>query len=84
MAPTVLRNIIHLYGTDTASISVETNDEKTGFISTVGVIFIYDPPNGEIIEQLRQIERLAERRMVSVHKIVFPEDTLPTAEVAGR
>ena len=44
----------------------------------------YDPPNGEIIEQLRQIERATERRMVAVHKIRFPEDAEPKAELATR
>ena len=43
-----------------------------------------NPPNGEIIEQLRQIERATERRMVAVHKIRFPEDAEPTADLATR
>jgi hypothetical protein len=47
-------------------------------------MFFYDPPNGEIVEQFRQIERANERRMVAVHKIVFPEDAEPTAELATR
>ncbi len=79
VAPTVLRSIITLYGPDKASMSVETADQQTGARSTAGVIFFYDPPNGEIIEQLRQIERVAERRMVAVHKIIFPEDEAPAA-----
>jgi hypothetical protein len=82
VAPTVLRSIISLYGTDTASMSVETADQQTGARSTAGVIFFYDPPNSEIIEELRQIERAAERRMVAVHKIVFPEDESSRAQVA--
>jgi hypothetical protein len=84
VAPIVLRSIITLYGTDKASMSVETADQETGARTTAGVIFFYDPPNGEIIEQLRQIERVAERRMVAVHKIVFPEDTAATAQTASR
>jgi hypothetical protein len=36
-----------------------------------------DPPNGEIIEQFRQIERSTERRMVAVREIRFPEDVAP-------
>lgn len=74
VAPTVLRSIITLYGTDKASMSVETTDQQSGARSTAGVIFFHDPPNGDIIEQLRQIERETERRMVAVHKIIFPED----------
>ena len=80
VAPIVVRSIITLYGTDKASMSVETADQQTGARSTAGVIFFYDPPNGEIIEQLRQIERATERRMVGVHKIVFPEDDAPMVE----
>jgi len=80
VAPIVVRSIITLYGMDKASMSVETADQETGARSPAGVIFFHDPPNGEIIEQLRQIERVAERRMVAVHKIVFPEDAEPTAE----
>jgi hypothetical protein len=41
-------------------------------------------PTVKIIEQLRQIERVAERRMVAVHKIVFPEDGASPAEAADR
>jgi len=84
VAPTLLRSIIILYGTDTASMSVEMADQQTGARSPAGVIFFYDPPNGEIIEQLRQIERVAERRMVAVHKIVFPEAGASPAEAAAR
>jgi hypothetical protein len=42
-------------------------------------MMFHDPPNGEIIEQLRQLERTAERRMIAVHKIRFPEDEATTA-----
>jgi len=84
VAPIVWRSIITLYGTDKASMSVETADQETGARSPAGVIFFYDPPNGEIIEQLRQIERATERRMVAVHKIVFPEDVEPTVDLAAR
>lgn len=47
-------------------------------------MFFYDPPNGEIIERLRQIDRATERRMVAVHKIFFPEDTAAAAQIASR
>jgi hypothetical protein len=50
----------------------------------VGSIFFCDPPNGEIIEQFRQMERATERRMVAVHKIRFPEDEAPVASLTAR
>jgi len=84
VAPIVVRSIITLYGTDKASMSVETADQETGARTTAGVISFYDPPNAEIIEQLRQIERVAERRMVAVHKIIFPEDEAPVASLTAR
>ena len=42
------------------------------------------PPNGEIIEQLRQIERATEKRMVAVREIRFAEAAPPTADRAIR
>jgi hypothetical protein len=84
VAPVVLRGIVALYGTDMASFTVDTADQETGARRITGVMFFYDPPNGEIIEQLRQIERATERRMVAVHKIIFPEDTESTAKPAIR
>ena len=42
-------------------------------------MFFHDPPNGELIEQFRQIERATERRMIAVHKVVFPEEIAATA-----
>ena len=64
-------------------MSVDTA-QPAGGRAAFGAMFFYDPPNGEIIEQLRQMERETERRMVAVHKIVFPEDAEPTAELATR
>ena len=84
VAPAFVRQYVGLFGTDKACTSVDTFDQDTGARAVAGMMFFYDPPNGEIVEQFRQIERATERRMVAVHKIVFPEDTLPTAEVAGR
>ena len=84
VAPTLVRQYVGLFGTDKACTSVETFDQDTGAQAVAGMMFFYDPPNGEIIEQFRQIERATEKRMVAVHKIIFPEDALPTAEVAGR
>ena len=84
VAPALLRQIVALYGVDKVSMTVETADQKTGGRVTAGVIFFCDPPNGEIVEQFRQMERETERRMVAVHKIIFPEDTESTAKPATR
>jgi hypothetical protein len=65
-------------------MSVDTVDQDTGDRGVAGVLFFYDPPNGEIVEQFRQIERATERRTVAVHKIRFPEDVEPTADLATR
>src|SRR5260370_12574774 len=87
VAPVVLRSsVVGLFGTDNVSMSVDTVDQDTGAraYAGVGVMLFCDPPNGEIVEQFRQIERATERRMVAVHKIVFPEDVTATPEVASR
>lgn len=61
-------------------MSVETIDQDTGARKVAGTMFSsYDPPNGEIVEQFRLIERATERRMVAVHKIRFPEETAPAS-----
>jgi len=84
VAPVFMRAFaIVFYGADKVSMSVETVDRETGYRSLLGVMYFHDPPNGEIIEQFRQIERTTERRMVAVHKIVFPEDATLTAGVAS-
>jgi hypothetical protein len=75
VAPAVLRSVIVLYGANKVSMSVEGAEQDTGERRAAGVIFFSDPPNGEIIEQFRQLERATEKRMVAVHKIVFPEDS---------
>ena len=82
VAPAVLRLIVIMYGVDKVSMTVETAERNTGGRVTAGILFFSDPPNGEIIEQFRQMERETERRMVAVHKIVFPEDAETTAEKA--
>jgi hypothetical protein len=82
VAPALLRHIVGFYGTDMISMTVETVDEHTGGRTLSGLIFFHDPPNGEIVEQFRQIERATERRMVAVHTIVFPEDESSRAQVA--
>jgi hypothetical protein len=85
VAPVVLRSyVVGLFGTDKVSMTVDTVDQDTGIRSVAGVMFFYDPPNGEIVEQFRQIERATERRMVAVHKIRFPEDAAPSAQAATR
>ena len=84
VAPAVVRQFVGLIGTDKACTSLEMFEQDTGARTVQGLMFFHDPPNGEIIEQLRQIERATERRMVGVHKIVFPEDAEPTANLATR
>ena len=83
VAPVVFRAIVGLMGADKVSMTVETADQKTGDRTVLGVMLFHDPPNGEIVEQFRQIERATERRMVAVHKIVFPEDATATAQIAS-
>ena len=81
VAPVFMRTLaIGLYGEDKVSMSVETVDRETGDRSLLGVMYFHDPPNGEIIEQFRQIERATERRMVAVHKVVFPENMSARAQ----
>jgi hypothetical protein len=82
VAPVVLRNFVGLYGVDKASITLEVVDQSPGGRKIAGVMLFSDPPNREIIEQLRQIERATERRMVGVHKIIFPEDAAPKTALA--
>jgi len=82
VAPVLLRHIVGFYGTDKVSMTVETVDQQTGLRKWAGLMFFHDPPNGEMIEQFRQIERATERRMAAVHKIVFPEDESSRAQVA--
>jgi len=75
----VLRSAtVALYGADKAQMIIDTVNQETGLRTLGGGLFFYDPPDGEIIEQLRQIERATERRIVAVHKIVFPEDAVST------
>jgi hypothetical protein len=84
VAPAILRLIVSMYGEGKVSITLETAEQDTGGRRIAGIMFFFDPPNGEIIEQFRQLERATERRMVAVHKIRFPEDAEPTAERASR
>ena len=82
VAPVVFRHYVGLFGTDKAATSIETFEPDTGVRRVTGTLFFYDPPNGEIVEQFRQLERATERQMVAVRKIVFHEDAVSTAEVA--
>jgi len=85
IAPVVLRiNTVALFGTDRVDMTVDKVNQETGRKTLTGGLFFYDPPNAEINEQFRQIERETERRMVAVHKIRFPEDEAPTASLATR
>jgi len=83
VAPARLQSTVVLYGLDKAAMTVETftQDEKSRSIA--GILFFCEPPNGEIIEQFRQIERETERRMVAVHSVRFPEDATPIAARAA-
>ena len=84
VAAAVLRINVILYGLHQVSTSIEAAQRDTGGRLAAGTIFFYDPPNGEIVEQFRQMERETERRMVAVRKIVFPEDAAPTTNLAAR
>ena len=84
LAHAVLRNSVLLLGSDKVAITVDADEQDAGGHTTLGTLLFCNPPNREIIEQFRQIERRTERRMVAVHKIVFPEDAEPKAEVAAR
>jgi len=84
IAPVVLRAFVEIYGVDKVSLSVETTDPRTGGRAIAGSLFFSDPPNGEIIEQFRQMERETERRMVAVHKIRFPEDIEQSSMTSSR
>jgi hypothetical protein len=79
VAPVVFPSVVILYGVDKVSISLETVDQGAGERRIAGGLFFCDPPNGEIVEQFRQIERATERRMVAIREIRFPEDVAPTA-----
>jgi hypothetical protein len=81
---TMSNNFVALFGTDRASMTVDTVDRETGARTVLGIMMFHDPPNGEIIEQLRQLERTAERRMIAVHTIRFPEEEASTASIATR
>jgi hypothetical protein len=65
VATAVVQLIVSLDGVDKISIAIPTIDPKVGGRALAGVIFFSDPPNGEIIEQFRQIERATERRVWS-------------------
>lgn len=82
VAPAVFRGVLLLYGMDKASITLESADQDAGSRRVAGTLIFSDPPNGEIVEQFRQIERATERRMVAVREIRFPEDAARTADTA--
>ena len=84
VAPVVFRHFVGLFGTDKVCMSVETIDQDARALRVAGTMFFHDPPNGEIVERFRQIERATERRMVAVHTIRFPEDAAPAADLVSR
>jgi len=83
VAPAVFRGVVVLCGPDKLSLNIDMVDQATGGRKTAGVMFFRDPPNEEIVEQFRQMERATERRMVAVHKIRFPDDATPIADRAA-
>ncbi len=82
VAPAIVRSIVVFFGAEKVAVTVETAEPGTGGRLTPGAIFFCDPPNGDIIEQFRQMERETERRMVAVREIRFPEEE-PTAAAAA-
>jgi hypothetical protein len=84
VAPAVFRAIVTLIGANRVSISIEGVDEAAGGRRVPGGLYFSDPPNSEIVEQFRQIQRATERRMVAVREIRFPEEAAPTAELVTR
>jgi hypothetical protein len=82
VAPAVMQASVFFLGADEVAMSVDA--AGTSGRTIAGVLFFSDPPNGEIIERFREIEHTTERRMVAVHKILFPEDAAPTAAVSTR
>jgi hypothetical protein len=83
VAPALVQSTIILYGSYKAAMTVETVAHDAGTRTIAGVLFFCEPPNGEIIEQFRQLERETEKHMVAVHKIRFPEDATPKADRAA-
>jgi hypothetical protein len=77
VAPVILRAVVGLYGRDKAGFSFETIDPDDGLRKASGVMVFSDPPNGEIIEQFRQLVRTTERRTVAVREIRFLENAAP-------
>jgi hypothetical protein len=84
VAPVVVRANVALIGVDKAAISVETVAQSAGGESLANYLLFSDPPNGEIIEEFRQMERATERRMVAIREIRFTEGAAPTADRATR
>jgi hypothetical protein len=82
VAPAVMQASVFFLGADEVAMSVDT--AGTSGRTIAGVLFFSDPPNREIIERFREIEHATERRMVAVHKIVFPEDEPSTVASATR
>jgi len=80
VAPALVQSTIILYGSEKTAKTVETIAEDRTSRTIAGVLFFCEPPNGEIIEQFRHIERETERRMFAVHNVLTPA---PTASSDG-
>src|SRR5262245_18363126 len=80
VAPAVVQNPDMMFGTNKVGTSFDATEARTGRRAIAGISLFCDPPNPEIVEQFRPIERATARRMVAVHTIRFPEDEVLTAE----
>jgi len=80
LAPVVFRAIVSLYGANKVSVSMESVAEEGRGRIVLGGLYFCDPPNGEIVEHFRQLERATERKMIAVRQIRFPEDAAAIRE----
>ena len=81
VAPAIVQNDVFLYGSDKAGLTLKRFDSERGILQLAYGFFFSDPPNSEIIEELRLIIRDTEKRMVAVHTIV--DDDAPTVAVSS-
>ena len=81
VAPVVFPGDIALFGTQDAVITFRRFDAESGLVKIAGVFFFSDPPNGGIIEDLKQIVRDTEKELVAVRRIMDAESLKST--IAG-
>jgi hypothetical protein len=82
LAPAIVQNDIFLFGTGMAAITLRRFDPGSGVLQQAYGFFFSDPPNSEIIEELRRIVMDTEKRMVAVHSIV--DDSAPLASAVSK